>query len=347
MKINSVSAVFPSRVVSVDDTIDLIRFHSHAGFSGQLDLALRQVSKLLVWSGAHTRRWLGEGETPIGLIKQAADTALIKADLDKQDVELVIYVGAGRGFLEPGNSYFVADALGLTRVDCFDVLDACMSYVRALYIADSFFKAGRYKTIMIVNGEFTNKPGGHLFPGNYALESMEQLEWTFPTYTVGDAACVTLLSADEERPWEWHFTSRTDLSDLCTAPAYSFEGYALPKERVAKNGAGRFCSFGKDMHEFGFSECVDIFRKLEVDPASIVRVFPHASSKKMWADGALELGISEKMVYVYPEYGNLVSASVPAGIALAEQAGDIQRGERLAGWVGSAGMSFSSFSFEF
>lgn len=34
------------------------------------------------------------------------------------------------------------------------------------------------------------------------------------------------------------------------------------------------------------------------------------------------------------------------GVALAWQNGQIQRGDRLAGWVGSAGMSFAAYSFQ-
>lgn len=50
--------------------------------------------------------------------------------------------------------------------------------------------------------------------------------------------------------------------------------------------------------------------------------------------------------HVYPDYGNLVSASVPTSLALAWQDGLVTRGQRLAGWVGSAGMSFAAYSFE-
>jgi acyl-CoA:acyl-CoA alkyltransferase len=41
----------------------------------------------------------------------------------------------------------------------------------------------------------------------------------------------------------------------------------------------------------------------------------------------------------------VVSASVPAGIALAKEGGEVRRGDRLVTWVGSAGMSFSACSF--
>lgn len=74
-------------------------------------------------------------------------------------------------------------------------------------------------------------------------------------------------------------------------------------------------------------------------------VFPHASSKRDRDDGADVLGIRDRLFHIYPGYGNVVSASVPAGLALALEGGRIRRGDRLATWVGSAGMSFSACSF--
>ena len=57
--------------------------------------------------------------------------------------------------------------------------------------------------------------------------------------------------------------------------------------------------------------------------------------------------VADKMFYVYPDYGNLVSASVPAGMALAEQQGLLNRGDTVACWVGSAGMAFSLNCFTY
>jgi hypothetical protein len=53
------------------------------------------------------------------------------------------------------------------------------------------------------------------------------------------------------------------------------------------------------------------------------------------------------MHHMYPDYGNLVSASVPAGLAVAIADGLVRRGDRLAGGVGSAGMSFAAYTFRY
>ena len=109
----------------------------------------------------------------------------------------------------------------------------------------------------------------------------------------------------------------------------------------------RFVSFGIEMHQLGSQECVNIFRELKTPSDQIKTVFPHASSKKAWVDAAKQVGVDDKMYFIYPGYGNLVSASVPAALSLATAEGRIKRGDTLAGWVGSAGMSFAAYAFKY
>ena len=347
MKINAIDAQFPSRVITREETLSLIEHYSKDTYQGNLDLALRTVSRLLHISGASTRRWLAGGEKPIDFIIQAIKNALKKSDLEKEDIDLIIYTGVGRGFLEPGNGYLVARAMGMNDVECFDVLDACMSFTRSLNMAENYLKNEQYENILIVNGEFNNLEGSILYPENYKLTSIEQVEYTFPTYTVGDVATATIVTNDPNKTWEWKFKSRADWSDLCTAPISGFEGYTVDTDRVGKNGVGNFCSFGNLMHEYGGQEIMKPFQSLETDVDKVAKIFPHASSKSAWAHYAEELDITDKMYYVYPKFGNLVSASVPAGIFLSEQENLVKRDDVLAGWVGSAGMSFAAFTFQY
>lgn len=345
MKIEAISVKFPSRVVTLDDTLDMIKHYSKESFNGSMDRTLNVLKKILLYSGAQERRWLTESEKPISFIQDAVSEALDKANCNKEEIDLLIYTGIGRGFTEPGGSYIVAKNLGLYSVECFDILDACMSWVRALNIAYAYIKTKKYRKILIVNGEFNSISGEAFFPGNYQLKNFKQLKYTFPNYTIGDAATATIVSNEDAQPWEWHFSARTDLADLCTIPTEGFSIFSEIYSKIGKNGAGRFCSFGNEMHSMGTPEVIDIFKKLTISKDVIKKIYPHASSKQAWGYCAEVCGVEDKMYYVYPKYGNLVSASVPAGIALSWQEGQINRGDKLVLWVGSAGMSFSSISF--
>jgi acyl-CoA:acyl-CoA alkyltransferase len=347
MHLDSIKAAFPSRVVSNEEIIELVRRHSREAFEGDLPRALALIEKLLLVSGARSRRWLAEGETPIALVESAVTRALADAGIDKREVELLIYVGVGKGFAEPGQSYLVAHALGMDRAECFDVLDACMSWTRAMHLAEGMLRLQRYRRILIVNAELNTFEGGPLYPCNYRLQSQAQLEWTFASYTIGGAATAALVSADPDRPWVWRFASRPDLAELCTIPSAGHALFAKPSEKSGKNGVHRFTSFGRELHAHAREPTVALLREILAEHANVKRIFPHASSFKEWDSFAGELGVTDRMHHMYPDHGNLVSASVPAGIADAVEAGLVQRGDQLAGWVGSAGMSFSAYTFRY
>ncbi len=95
----------------------------------------------------------------------------------------------------------------------------------------------------------------------------------------------------------------------------------------------------------GKEEVINIFRKLTVSLDEIKMIFTHASSKKAWEECGDVLGVSSKMFHIYEDFGNLVSASVPAAISIAMGKGRVSSGDKLIAWVGSAGMSFASISF--
>lgn len=347
MRIDSVHAAFPTRIVDNQQMLQLIREQSSETFQGDLEATLARIGSLLEASGAKTRRWLGPDETPIALIESAVLGALKKAGLEKKDIDLLIYVGVGKGFLEPGQSYLVAHALGMDKVECFDLLDACMSWTRGMHIAEGFLRLKRYKRIMIVNGEFNMISGGSGYPDNFRLANAEQLKWTLPTYTIGSAATATILSADDGNSWAWRFSSRPDLADLCTIPGYGLGLFSRGSDRIGKNGPFRFTSYGKELHAHARVQAVELMREILAEHETPKRIFPHASSYKEWDLFASDLGLQKQMFYVYPDHGNLVSASVPAGLALALDQGLVERGDRIGCWVGSAGMSFSAYTFQY
>jgi hypothetical protein len=62
---------------------------------------------------------------------------------------------------------------------------------------------------------------------------------------------------------------------------------------------------------------------------------------------AEQVGLGDKIFDIYAELGNVVSAAVPAAMAIAETRGLLDRGHHVVTWVASAGMSFTTTSFNF
>ncbi|MGB3439126.1 MAG: 3-oxoacyl-[acyl-carrier-protein] synthase III C-terminal domain-containing protein [Actinophytocola sp.] len=338
-------ATLPSRTVTNDDILNEITTHSANHFDGDLDRAVRRIGNLLRFTGSDERRWLADGERPIDLLRDAAADALDRAELRPDQIELLIYTGIGRGFLEPGGAYHAAAALGLGGAHCFDILDACMSWTRAVHVAESLFRSGQYCTAMIVNAEFSLRDGGRAFPHLFRLTSNADLDSVFPAYTLGEAATATVLTAEDNAPWEFQFISRPDLAPLCNVTLEGYEGYSEPSDKLAANGVGYFASYGFELHEVGVTDTLTVLERLGVAPDTVTALFTHASSKNIWQGMADKVGLGHTIEHVYHKTGNVVSASIPAAIAAAIDAGRLRPGERGVGWVGSAGMSFGAFTF--
>ena len=343
MLIKSIASSLGSRRVTNDEVLSLIEQHS-TEYEGNIKRATRLISKLLEKSGLEERRWCDRHELPLDHVAKAANKALSECYLRHSQIDLLIYVGIGRGFLEPGNSHMIANALGFENAQCFDIVDACMSWIRALHVVDNLFKSGAYRNAIIINAEFNMTENGPLFPKNFALKNEAQIYHTFPSFSIGEAATATLLVPKEPDNFEFNFITRPDLSDLCTIPLNGFEEFCHPNQLIGANGIGQFTSYGIDLHKYGQHELIKLYKNM-LQKYDIKYIFVHASSKKEWEMCGEAIGVEDKIHHIYPFTGNLVSASIPAAIADAIDHGKLDRRDGIALWVGSAGMSFNVTQF--
>lgn len=187
--------------------------------------------------------------------------------------------------------------------------------------------------------------GGPVYPRLFSLRDRNELAWSFAGYTLGEGVTATVVSAAPDRDWEFHVSSRPDLADLSTLPLPGYQRYCRPSERIGLSGTGHFMAFSSSMFAEAMREVERLFGRLEAPVSEIRAIFPHGATRRSWDEGAQRLGVRHLFYHVYPRYGNLISASIPAGLASAIDAGQICRGDRVAVCGASAGMSFSVCSF--
>src|SRR4051794_35953025 len=115
MKISAVGHRIPSRVLTNDDMIEILDQSNPNLPKLSRSRYLQTVRALYSRVGAQTRyvRDTEHGELARDLILGAIDIALDEAGLVPADINLVIYCGVGRGFIEPANAYFYAKARGM------------------------------------------------------------------------------------------------------------------------------------------------------------------------------------------------------------------------------------------
>jgi 3-oxoacyl-[acyl-carrier-protein] synthase III len=220
-----------------------------------------------------------------------------------------------------------------------------MSWIRALEISYEFFKSGRYHHILVVNGEFNSHHG---FPDNFNIKNLRQLEYTFPTYTIGEAASATILSSSNQK-WEFAFKSLPELSDLCTIPLAQYDNFVEPTHRMGHNGLHNFVAYGREMFDAARRYLAPLVKDLVGDLNKPDIYFPHAASDAAYlaASKNISLPLHKMFANVFPAYGNIVSASIPMGMHMAIKEGRLQRGHKVVFCPASAGMVYSVVQFEF
>lgn len=342
MKMESLSVVLPSRRVTNDEVIDIIASNSK-NFQGDLSRTLRHISLALRKSGSNARRWLGDEQTAFELTLEACRKAMDRIEATDR-IDLLIYASVFSELTEPATSNLIARRLGLDAVECFDIKEACDGWMKAVKIASAFIESGTYRRIMIVNSEFSMVHGYAINPKLFSLDSADQIEWRFPAYTIGEAVTATILGPDPSNLWRHYNATRNDLFDLCTVTT---PWTKATSDRMAKDGLGMFTSYGADLRHHGFPLAIEAFKRSRINPSDVDFLATHSSSKKDWTEGAKVIGLIDKFYDIYAEYGNVVSAAIPAALALAEQDGTLRRGHKVAAWVASAGMSFSTAHFKF
>jgi 3-oxoacyl-[acyl-carrier-protein] synthase III len=347
MRIASVKLTLPARTVPNEEVLRLVRHYSSGKAGVDIGRVLSRIAALFTRSGAQNRRWCDDHDTPLDLIGAAVGEALNEASYDARDVELVLYAGMDRGFLEPGNSYFIAQAMGMTRVHCFDILDACNGWVRALHVAHALLAAETYQRVMIINSEFPMFEGGAVFPGAFTIHEMADVARFYAALTLGEGVAVTLVERDPDATWHFGFASRTDLAGLCAVPLPGYERYTPQSMRLVSRTPLRFASNGSRMISEGQHEISKLLVDLPIDITTAAAIFPHAATYRHWLDGASALGIGHLLYNIFPRYGNLGSASVPAAIATAIAEERINRGDTVVCATGGAGMSFAVTSFAY
>ncbi len=174
-------------------------------------------------TGIKERHVAAENQTTSDMIVEASKKAIEDANIDKDDIDLIIV-----GTITPDNAYpstanWVQKKLGIKPIPSFDIGAACSGFLYGLTVANSMIKSGVAKTVLVAGAETMTKA----------------LNWKDRNTCVlfGDGAGVAILTATENKNegiLSTYWGADGNLGNLLMQPA---GGSAMPasKETVEKN----------------------------------------------------------------------------------------------------------------
>lgn len=113
-----------------------------------------QQGTLETLTGVRERRLWPVDLKPSHLASKAAEKLLRKAQVSAQDIDLLIYTGVCRDYIEPATAHVIHHNLELTpKCLSFDLSNACVGFLNGMLISANMIEAKQIRNALIVSGE--------------------------------------------------------------------------------------------------------------------------------------------------------------------------------------------------
>lgn len=269
-----------------------------------------------IWerTGIKERHVAAEGELTSDLGLAAAKHALERAEIDAQDIDLIILATSTPDNTFPATAVTIQAELGITHGAAFDMQAVCSGFVYALAAADNFVKSGQYRRALVIGAETFSRI----------------LDWKDRTTCVlfGDGAGAVVVEGQKLGSIEGDrgiFGSVLRSDGRFKNLLYVDGGPSSSKE------VGHLRMQGKEVFRFAVTAIAEVIQDTmnayEVTADDIDWFVPHQANKRILDGTARKLGIApDKIVMTLEKHGNTSAASIPLALDAAIRDGRLKKG---------------------
>ncbi|ACL75062.1 beta-ketoacyl-ACP synthase III [Ruminiclostridium cellulolyticum] len=286
-------------------------------------------------TGISERRILDD-ETPtytMGI--EAAKRALEDANLNAEDIDLIIVSTETPDFMSPSMACIIQGAIGAVNATAFDINAACTGFIYSLAVAQQFIANGVYKHALLIGCEGLSRI----------------VDWKDRNTCIlfGDASGAVVLGEVEEG---YGILDTFLGSNGAEGMNITIPNLYLSQEEKEKRVNGKYNSIwmdGKEVFKFAVkamsAATMHVLDKLNMDINELDFIFPHQANTRI-IDGAIKkLGITDdKIHYIINKYGNISSASIPVAMDEAKQEGKLKRGDKIVLVAFGGGLTWGSIA---
>jgi len=265
---------------------------------------------------------------------EAAKTAICRAGIDPDQVDLILVTTATPDRLLPATAADLQLRIGATKAAAMDLAAACSGFIYGLAMAEGYLASGRGEYVLLVSTE----------------KMSAIVDWDDRSTCVlfGDGAGAVLLRRSTNgRSGMLSNFMRSDgsLADLLYRPGGGALAPMSPdildsKDHLVKM-AGRevFKSAVRSMAEASD----EALQRAGVTAGQIDLVIPHQANIRIIEATARYAGIPMDKVYVNVDrYGNMSSATIPVALDEALEEGRIEEGSLILMVAFGAGLTWAS-----
>lgn len=280
------------------------------------------------------QRYIAEnGTTASVLATDATRQALGNAKLEPGELDLLICATMTPDMICPATACQIVANLGATPCGAMDVNLACSGFVAALNMAANFVASGFYKNVAVVGAE--------------QLSSI--MDWTDRSTCIlfGDGAAAAIVSATDDAEqgclYQSIHSDGTRWQELyCPRNAAD-----VPEGAVFSGTANTLQMNGREVYKFAVTTLQKTIKQamdacnLTVDDVKVV--IPHQSNARIIGSAREKLAFDEDKIYLnLDRYGNTSAASVGLCLHELNEAGRLERGDKVIFVALGGGLTWAS-----
>lgn len=283
-------------------------------------------------TGIEQRHIAAEGEFTSDLAVKAAQKALVRANLQPADIDLIVVATTTPDNTFPSTAVTIQGKLGISKAAAFDVQAVCTGFIYALATADSFLKSGQFKRALVIGAETISRI----------------LDWEDRGTCIlfGDGAGCVILEA-KENATKTGVLSTHLYSDGKTKELLYTDG------GVSSTGtSGKLRMQGKEVFKHAVTKLasctIESLEKNNLTKNDINWLIPHQANIRILQATAERLEVpSEKLICTVNKHGNTSAASIPLALDVAFDEGKIKRGDIISMQAIGGGLTWGSALIKF
>ena len=310
-------------------------------------------------TGIKERRYANKHtESTTSMAKIAAEIAIERAGITKEDVDFIIFATLSPDYYFPGCGVLLQRELGITKTEigALDIRNQCSGFVYGLSVADQFIKSGMYKNILLVGAE------KHSMGLDYSTSGRNV------TVIFGDGAGAAVLQPEPDENkgiLTSHLHSNgTHAEELAFISPGAHGGYFDDKEKYgfpSEEIPGGLFVTDKMMSEgmvFPNMNGQLVFKNAVVKFAQVIKealkttqlsaedislLVPHQANLRISQFVQKTFGLSDDQVYNnIQKYGNTTAASIPIALTEAWEEGKVKEGDLVCLAAFGSGFTWGS-----
>lgn len=294
-------------------------------------------------TGIKERRWVkeGSGDTTSTMGVKAAQIAIERADIDKKEIDFVIFATLSPDYYFPGPGVQVQKELGLRTVGALDVRNQCSGFVYAISIADQYIKTGMYSKILVIGSELHSRGLDKTTRGRGV------------SVIFGDGAGAAVLGREENNKrgiLSTHLHSEGEHAEELIVKAPGM-GTRWVTDILKENDSEDESYFPYMNGQFVFKHAVVRFsevieeglKKNKLSKEDIDLLIPHQANLRIAQFIQKKFGLTDDQVYNnIMRYGNTTAASIPIALTEAWEEDRIRKGDLVVLAAFGSGFTWGS-----